>query len=397
MVCDGQRDFLRIMKSKEEALSNGIALSYGVLLCITSLRGGGQDWVKYVIYTLPFIALLLSGAYSGATFVIQKRALYAAVIIVLVYFMSIMYSGRVEFGGRFAYFVLATPLTFLLVRRMTHGSIEVILVFLALATGIRYVASPSINSEMFLDFGNLLSGNFSGAESGLAFPAGACLIYFTTRRDWKWALLSVAVIAVNGKRGALLAVFAALIAFYNLGRVGKRPKSTAPVILSLLVFTAGVILSFEIGNIFEWLHVEFFPEVSVNAWTQGRFVNDAHLINSIMDGNWTTMVFGYGPGYSEEFMQGISELTNPHNDYFFMILDTGILGLFGGTIAWVVLNGGSRLTFAFAVMTAILYLIDNTYVYYYHTFVVTAIMFATRSEDAVKPEAVQVEELRVVQ
>lgn len=378
------------MKSREEALATGIALSYGVLLCITNLRGGGQDWLKYVIYVLPFVALLFSGAYSGDILMIQKRALYAGAIIIFVYLMSIIFSGRFEFGGRFAYFVLATPLTFLFVHRMTHKSIEVILLFLTLATGIRYAASLSDNSAMFLNFGNLLSGNFSGAESGLAFPAGACLIYFMTKKDWKWTMLSVAVIAVNGKRGALLAVFAALIAFYNLGSVGSRPKSAAPVVLSLLAFTAGVVFSFEIDNIFEWLHAEFFPEVSVNAWTQGRFVNDTYLINNIMEGSWVSMLFGYGPGHSEEFMQRISALTNPHNDYFFMILDTGIFGLLGGTIAWIILNGGSRLTFSLAVMTSILYLIDNTYVYYYHTFVVTAIVFATRSENAEKAERARV-------
>jgi hypothetical protein len=372
-----------------DAIPRLIAYAYGVLLILTLVGAWLDIRLRWAIYLLPLAVLLFQVGQLGTNLSYRYRSILSTLLITCSYALAACSAENINYGARWYLFVVATPFSFIFIRRMSDEAIKIITIFISVGTAIVIVFAIIQGDDILSDRLLFVSSDPSAAAAGcLAFPAGACVIYFCATRQWKWALFSTVLLALGFKRIALMGTVLGVAILFIRNAKGKD-RARIDYLVVVAMFAVGTVSALFIEDLFYRFVEAFLPAgASVNAWTMGRYELTQALVKDLSERGVVSLIFGKGPGYSEMLTtQATLLLSNPHDDYLLLLIDLGIFGAVINVVAWLVLNGGSAVSLALAGYTAVLYLTDNTYIYFFHTFVVTAIVFTfARGGDAAAGE-----------
>jgi len=95
-----------------------------------------------------------------------------------------------------------------------------------------------------LDIYNLLVNSASETESGLSFVAGTCILFFFTRKNKLFMLLSVIMLVLGSKRIAILAVLLCIVFYYIFNPLYQRFKTNKNLFALLFTLLNLLILTF---------------------------------------------------------------------------------------------------------------------------------------------------------
>jgi hypothetical protein len=220
------------------------------------------------------------------------------------------------------------------------------------------------------------------SESFVCFPLSMVALYFGMTRQFRWCFLCFVGVLSGLRRGPVLADLAGFLAFHLTTWVGVKRQSIISAACALL-FGAGALTSIYAPELLSEWQSAIGRTLSINQITNGRFEMYVILQRQIFEST-RTFLLGHGPGFSSDYLYflglGAEPWDHPHNDFIAILLDLGILGLCLIIVSWLILIGRTRFSIAIACYMTVLWLVDNTFVYYFHLIVVLFVIWALRQE-----------------
>jgi len=359
---------------REDTSPYFLAFAFSALLFVNTVDGKAGTPLRLLIYAFPFIAFM-TVMLTQQKAEIQTRAVVSAALICAAALPGWLASGASLATIREILFVLATPASFLLRFQINEKFVKIVSVGICLCVAL-FIGSGRVTQGEF----SLLNSDGAIGESHMAYPAAALTIYFFAVRKMPWSALMLVATVLSFKRGALLALALGLTAYIALGLVPARRIVGLSIIATLAFFMTGLTIALSLSALMPLLE-DYLPiGMSVNEALMGREIVNLILLEVLGVAKDYQIAFGFGAGFASELVVSITSLKQPHNDYLRIVVDYGILGFILLAISWLALNSEGRLSCALALLTATLYLSDNTFIYYYHNFIVAAAIIAYRSE-----------------
>ena len=363
------------LKVSKSSVNNIAVLSLFLLLFVFSfvfyLKG---SIIGHIKYALPILGLVLFAFYySKKPFPLQRNYVFNFIILytVIIFFSFIVALFNLTISARFfaeAIFLL-TPLLLLFVLFYFYDPKKKQLYINVIFWGI-IIAFFLLKGKVFLQtitnpqqlLFSIITSTIKTESGMVSFTMGLFTLYFFIEKSWKKALIAFVMTVISFKRVALLGVFVA-IGFYFIIKILKinvRKYGVAIAALASIVNLAFVVLIFLFTNgFFDELFYEF--NTHPNYITQGRYA----LYNLFLDEIQLNPVFGVGLGtVTPTLISAKAHLNNLHSDIFKNFVELGIVTFTIWIFFFYKLNSISTRSFILTIYMNVLFLTDNTIVYF---------------------------------
>ncbi|MGB0522246.1 MAG: hypothetical protein ACPGJS_04770 [Flammeovirgaceae bacterium] len=362
-----------------------IEKSAWLLLLFIGAFFGANLWsthFRYVFYILPIIALVVSPypakhirdliRWRAAQ---QTRSAKFTVHFVYLTFGLISYSlllllFRQDFYERFfqeSIFISSAALfiyVFGTLKESNASDDHVKLVFWGVAVTF-IAASWKGFLQLFTQFGSFMDMVvFSNmpTEHYSCFLFGLCCLYFTSQKDWKFALFAVVFTLFSFKRIAIIGVVASGTLWWFIPRLTflfKRKYLVLALIVCLNLLYLGLIYVL-LSNRFEE-DIILTVGSSTQGITSGRMKTFALILQELGGFDW----WGYGLGKTAQVLQSSNHyLDLMHSDILKLLIE---IGPFGFSI-WITLFYWPFLkqpkSLIFPLYMNFLFFTDNTFIYF---------------------------------
>ncbi|MBF9045520.1 hypothetical protein LSUCC0031_00145 [Rhodobacterales bacterium LSUCC0031] len=346
---------------------------------------------------IPYLSLAISLAFFAIFFLIEDRLLR-----LFVYFIPVIIFIEMSIRTKFFLinnfilirFILIIFILLMVIVKPNERVNEGIFVILTLFMFSVAFRSPNLTAEFFLiafalnfihtifvhgiSFSDLLPTLYSRrveSESILGLITPLATISVFIRRKFAWTLLGIFLTIAFYKRIALFglcAVFFLDFIRYSFPKKLQIPSGYQKILYMSLIFTI-----FMIG-----IKFNIFLESLLNLWYNlTGYRLDPHQISSGRYGaimefqnflreeqNLWSLLFGHGPGYSSTFfmlhVSSQTSFTHVHNDYVRIFSDYGLLGVAFIFLFFIRSFSLGRLSGALSLYVAIVFLTDNTSIYF---------------------------------
>jgi len=349
-----------------------IYLSAVILLLasyFTSMEHSGR-YLKYLIFPVVGISLLFDKQFVIKKFLLNNFTLYLSLIFCN--FLVMIFRGQSNTRFFEEVFLLLIPILTVLV---ITGSKE---------TDIRktidvFFTAYILSFIMFfwkelLDVVGLLSSFFEAfklsefpTESWLAFPLGLFSIYYFFEKRKIYFSVSFLFFLLTFKRIAIIAFFIAILVWFiysKIVRIKFSPMGTLGYFVGLNIGFIGLIYLF-ISDFFTHF-VKTHTGISINHFTQGRFVVYKDVINRFSEHLWTGSSLGSIHLYLENKYEDYHFL---HSDIFKVLIELGIILFIVWLIFFIMINIKGKRSVFLILFLNILFISDNVFIYFDTLFV----------------------------
>jgi O-antigen ligase len=289
--------------------------------------------------------------------------------------------------------IVASFVTFLfLPGYIDRGKVVRTTFWLVLAAFVLQVGLDNVET-LLSDPGELVSAVIDSnvsTESGFAFIFGLLNIYFISRRERRYTVLSAIAVILSFKRVAILATLIGLGTLFFFGREFPRKRllklfpACMLVINGLLVF---LIYQLALGRYDELIFT--YLSVSTDYLLQGRIAFYTEVLNHI----GAVPVWGIGLGNTQEILYAGSIFQNLHSDVLKIFLEFGVIGATIWCYTFYRLSLRSPTILAMSVYLNVLFVSDNVFIYYHILFFFyMLVIVCINQEQATPTEPIQAAE-----
>lgn len=337
----------------------------------------GNSPVKYVLYLLPFLCIVVQALLRGLFVPFNPAGAQAFGLYVLA-------AGAALLAGRSSNPFLVRDLliigTYLL---MYSVSWEATRREVAIMTAACFVCMAIEALQEGISFNVDVLASDGILESVMAFPLGIIVLYAVRTRRLVLGLLAGLLFFAAYKRIAILAVIGVLAFEWAIVMFGLTRQRRALALALVVLLSIGSLFSLQL---FELSAALIGGEnVSANSLSLGRFEFSVAIWREIQATPLVKLLFGQGPGTADTIVQtAIDNASNPHNDWLKIFVDYGAFGfLLFHLILLRMFAGGSFAVQAY-LYTAIVMTTDNTLIYTFHHVIMLVVLRAAAAATAGK-------------
>jgi len=368
------------LDATDRLVNRAIVVSYTLLLMTTIVADQGA--LRLTIYVMPFLTVMLRLFLTSGEVLVDLVALRALGLLCMMLFVAAAVNSYAEYSSRQYVFTVLAPASLLIAMRFDRTFMKELAVGL-LCAQLLFLALRFMDGRLHFDF-DLFNYNAHlrvASESFVAFPLSAVALYFgMTRQRW-WMLLCLAGVLLGLRRGPLAAAAIGVAVFVVTNRLPIR--KTGITLICAALFAAGAMVSVNATVVLSTLAPLLGPELSINQFTNGRYEMYEILSRPILESDWSFWL-GHGPGYNVDFLFGLGlgrqPWDHPHNDFLTILLDFGVIGFAMFAWAWLILIGRHKFAIPLVAYMVVLWLVDNTAVYYFHLIVFLFVAWRLREE-----------------
>ncbi len=381
---------LQTQKSKP-GIYEKIALRQGWIICIAfSILFLIRETVDIaqIIYMVPFMAVIgwfANGALTNK-FYYDKRSAKALVLYLLTVGLTLFsFKDFNFFYIRDVAIIAGLFITFFFPAIITEGMVKFIFVVYALNKFIQTI----VLGELHFGLEELFIHSMGGGVEGDSYQFGVFALYFLYKRNLTWTLLSISFTFLAFKRITIIALFGALVTILILtifvGRTFDLSKRSNRFKIGTFGFAVAFVafnLAINLEIITRWfLDMLGYKDLSTDYFLMGR-VNMHKIIYDDMElNNVLKTLFGHGPGMADNLLYTtLGYRLNPHNDVLKMIYEYGYVGMVLCWYSFWVFISRNLIGVTIFVFSTIIYLTDNSLIYYPYKFVAIAVVLASMSE-----------------
>lgn len=279
--------------------------------------------VKYVLYGLPPLILVVFALALRGRLAVERSGFYAFLIYASVASLALL-SGRSMgwFAVRDLFIVLSYSALFVLYFRAPRLVADALLVFCVIGT-VTVIAIKGVS----IDTGVVNPSGQQLLESVVSFPAGIVFLYYLGERKWGRALIALMLFVLAFKRIAFLGVGLALCVEFGAYLMFRR--SLGWLIPIVVVVALSIVALFSL-QIFQFIAAFVGGEsVSANSISLGRAHIATELWRQIQTAGIWDRLTGFGPGAADQALIDAGLNLNPHNDWLKILFDYGVIGFVG--------------------------------------------------------------------
>jgi hypothetical protein len=372
-------NFARLGNAKADSrvFDHVLVAIYAICLILTTSE---QSFVRLLIYAFPLFYILSCLLEAGPKLRLQTHAIVATLLIFLAWTFSSLVNDYVGISAKQYVFAVLAPLTFIPYRRVDDKLLKIFAIYLIAAQAI-FMGRLQAEGQLSLSF-DIFNTNSTvryPSESFVCFPLSAITLYFAMTRQYRWAIVTFIVVVLGLRRGAPAAAILGALTFLLSSRVAFLRNR--PVWLPcFLLFIGAAIFSLNIPAFFSPDTSVGSGGIGINQFTNGRFEVYRYLIAKLLS-TPHNLIFGEGPGFSADFLESSYKnvgFEHPHNDFLKILIDDGFVGLCLITLAYLAFIGRNIYSFAISVYIVTLWLVDNTFIYYFHNAVLFLVIGVLR-------------------
>lgn len=342
-----------------------LVLIFGMFFVLLFVPGGSK--FRHIIYTLPFLSLVLAITLADrGRLLLHKPFAVACLAFGAATFMSIIVNANASFEViRNVLIVLGSMMIFLPQFRVLPQAVKLLVGIFALSMACSAVfKGVSANAD--------LVGSQGVLEHPAAFPLGILTLYFWRMKSYKWSALSFVLCFLAFKRIALLALLVSLAVDFitrlvSHSEAGLRRKTA---VAALLVLIGSAALAFSFDEVIVFVIRTFDIDMSANQFSLGRYFYALLVDHHMAAQGEIQWLFGNGPGFADTLIT-LEEQSEGrlHNDYKKILLEYGVVGSVIFFAALYRLYGTNRDGYLILVNIALIYVTDNAFqfIYYYFT------------------------------
>ena len=326
----------------------------------------GRSPIRYVAYMTPIFMLLLSLLRMDLVLKNNFRIIVSCVSYLVLVFVSVANGAKVDdlfirdvlivFGG-FVTFLWPYRITLFHVKFVTIG-------FLILTIALYFL---KVRHGGVLSFDLLTSKG--GIESQVAFPAGIISIFFLINKKYSWFLMSLILCLLGFKRIVIGAFFISVVVYISLSYFSYSKRMLLLKLVTISIFLSMTV----IGLFFPYIVTYVFDKIGIsgmeNMLTLGRFNILIDILNDLGNADMQYILFGHGLGSSQ-----FGGNTLPHDDFVKILVEYGLVG---GTavliLIWTIFRG-REIGFYILIYQSVLYVTDNTFIYYFQWFTIAVLL-----------------------
>lgn len=287
--------------------------------------------------------------------------------------LSVIFSGRLTSTYAEFLFLIAAPLCFVVSYKIDNESMKLLAGAVVALWVQSLIFTPKGSGLGF----SLLETSGMATESTYCFPLAVITLYFLLSKQYRWGLVMAFVTILAFKRSAILGIFLALGAYMIVSRFNLGRSRQTALWISFSVFIVGGIMALSLVTLFE--AVEYTG--SINALTAGRYNVNKLLLMLFEQSPAINFLFGHGWGYTTDTIASLTRWGQPHNDFFRVMLDQGVIGFSLIMAGWVLVLRSGVYTVPLAVLMATFLPFDNTLIYLHSSLIFVFVANALRQLD----------------
>jgi hypothetical protein len=364
-------------KAESRVFDHVLAATYAICLILTT---SDANFLRLLIYAFPLFYILSCLLEAGPALRLQTHAIVATLLIFLAWTFSSLVNDYVGISAKQYIFAILAPLTFIPYRRIDDKLIKIFAIYLIAAQAI-FMAKLQSEGQLSVSFDIFNTNSLARypSESFVCFPLSAITLYFAMTRRYRWAIVTFIVVVLGLRRGAPAAAIMGTFTFLLSSRVAfLRGRIVLP--LCFLLFIGAAIFSLNIPTFFSHDTSVGSGSIGINQFTNGRFDVYKFIIARLLS-TPHNLIFGEGPGFSADFLEATYKnagFEHPHNDFLKILIDNGFVGLCVIIFAYLAFIGRSVYSLAISIYIITLWLVDNTFIYYFHNAVLFLVIGALR-------------------
>lgn len=369
---------------------------FGVALLLSTTTSEAGSPLHWFMYTVPCASVGLAVVFAAeGIFAFDRLYVYALLTFLFAAILAIEANQYLAFESiRDVLIAAGAFVTFIPWFRVDDRAVKLLCLLFVAALAEEYVfqtgdiddqqRAATLDAVSFLQSKGLL-------KSMTAFPLGVIAYYFFKTKDWPWMIVAVVCQFVGFRRISLIALCATILVDLCVTGGGTLSGSRLRL-LYVTALAACVALTFALSLYFNsvvaWLNIVFNWQVSLNAFTEGRYLLNEVVQQLIGQEDLRHLIFGNGIGFSDGLALSVTQgdTSHLHNDFMMLCLDYGLLGaafvLFSFNIGYMrSIPAATNIV----IYNCFLLVTDNTLIYYFHIF---ACFFVARAliDRARKPE-----------
>jgi O-antigen ligase len=360
-----------------QSLNHLLAATYAICLILTS---GDTTFLRLLIYVFPFLYIFSCILEAWPDLRLQKHAIVATLLMLFAWTFSSLANDYITVSAKQYLFAILAPLTFIPYRKIDNTLVKIFTIYLIIAQAI-FMAKLQSEGQLSLSFDILNTDSASRylSESFVCFPLSAITLYYAMTRQYRWAIVTFIVVLLGLRRGAPAAAILGALTFLLSSRF-PHLRGRLVLLPCFLLFIGAAIFSLNIPSIFSHDISLGSRGVGINQFTNGRFEVYQFIIAKVLS-TPHNLIFGQGPGFSAELLESSYKnvgFEHPHNDFLKILLDNGSVGLFLIVLAYLAFIGTSVYSLPISAYIVALWLVDNTFIYYFHNAVLFLVIGALR-------------------
>lgn len=330
----------------------------------TSLEHSGR-YLKYLIFPVIGLSFLFNAKFVVKRFILNNFILFLG--LSLCNFFVLLYKNQINTRFFEEVFLLLIPiLTVMLITGIKNGDIGKTIDLYFKTYCLSFVA---FFWKDLLDLGNLLSSFRSAltlsefpTESWLAFPLGVfSLYYFFEKRKW-YFLISFFFFLLAFKRIAILGFIVVIIGYWVYFKLLKQKFNPIGALKSLVILnTVFISVIYLLVSNFFTTFVKTHTGITINHFTQGRFVVYKDVINQFATDIWTGSTLGSTHLYLRNKYEDYQYL---HSDILKIMLELGIFLFIIWLILFIAINIKGKKSILLILFLNILFISDNVFIYF---------------------------------
>ncbi len=341
----------------------GILLSVVMVVVMSAWNAGkllDNSSVKYVLYALPFLVLLVFGLVLRGRIELDRHGALALLCYGFIAVLAVL-NGEVFswFATRDLLIIGSYLLVFVVFFRAPRFVADGLLAFCIIGTlSVVLIRGVSADYGIFRPDGQQL------LESVVSFPAGMLFLYYVKDRQWGRGLITLILFVLAFKRIAFLGV--GMVLCLEMGLYICFNRSIGRVVSSLIVMALSVLALFSL-QIFE-LMATLFDEINIsaNSVSLGRAEIATELWDRVDVAAFGQKLMGFGPGAADYVLFESGLENNPHNDWLKILFDYGIIGFIGMHVVLRLIHPNTALGNAVYIYSAVLMTTGNLIIYTYY-------------------------------
>jgi hypothetical protein len=355
-----------------------LVIFFGTTLFLGSTTSEIGSPLHWPVYSVPVASLGLATVFAAhGKFAIDRLQVRALVSFLFAAVLATEANQYIAFDSiRDVLIAAGAFVTFIPWFRVDDRAVKLLCVCFVATLGGEYVFHTGImEGQQHADALDKVSFLHSKGlmKSITAFPLGVLAYYFFKTRAWAWLIVAVICQFVGFRRISLIALCATILVDLCVTGAAAIPGSRSRR-LYVMALVACVVSTFAVSlyfnNVVAWLNSLFEWHVSLNAFTEGRYLINEVVQQIMAQEDLWHLIFGNGIGYSDELALSVTNgsVGHLHNDFMMLCLDYGLLGapfvLFSFNIGYMrCIPAATNIV----IYNCFLLVTDNTLIYYYHT------------------------------
>ena len=310
----------------------------------------------------------------GARIALNPLGIQLFCAYLLVCLLALLFNQTVDFYTVRKILLPATALLIpVFVYEIDHRSLQRFFVALfllgLLIAGTETAQASGISANMF--------STSSATESVFGLSLGAGAVWMAANRRLVWSVLLLGACFVLFKR---VAIFDAVFCIAVFACVSLAPMPMRKPVIRTITFciaAAFIAASFYLNDIFNTVSAQL-SGITAERLSTGRTDIYRAILYDLGNNGITEWLFGHGPGAVERMIVSTTFLnpliTLPHNEYFSLIYDFGLLGCLGILLALFRFSRANTSAALIVLYMMVMILIENLF---FISFVFMTLLFLT--------------------